>query len=70
MAHNWIIRFESKSERDAFKRVLAEQGLKYNVGEFLPDIVVYELDSPTLERLRARAPRARFFDDIQFHPMG
>jgi len=68
-AHSYIIRFLDEAARDAFTRaVRADEdlsGVRLDVGEFLPDVVVIDASEDTIRRLEKLAGAgARVFEDF------
>jgi len=66
----YIIRFADESARAQFSRVLQTQSelahKRIEFGEFLPDMIVYDISDAELQKLRRLAgTQTRFFADFQ-----
>ena len=68
---SYIIRFPSEQSRSKFRRTLEEQRVQpkpfqFEVGEFLPDIIVKNVSDNTINWLKQITdPGTIFFEDFQ-----
>lgn len=68
---SYIIRFPSEHSRSKFRRALEEERVQlrpfqFEVGEFLPDIIVKNVSDYTISRLKQITdPGTIFFEDFQ-----
>jgi hypothetical protein len=68
---SYIIRFPSDQSRSKFRRALEEERIQlspfqFEVGEFLPDIIVKNVSDNTVSRLKQITdPGTIFFEDFQ-----